>query len=76
MINYFNFIGVSAFIIYLIKNIIHFNFIYILLLLYLIKEVKMKRQIEILNIMKKTKCNWEEAEKKEKESKHLKEFFN
>lgn len=35
----------------------------------------MKRNLEILSIMKKNKCNWEEASKKEKETKQLKEFF-
>lgn len=36
----------------------------------------MEKQIEILNIMKKYKCNWEEANNKEREIKQLKEFLN
>jgi|TARA_Y100000310_G_scaffold142362_1_gene141797 hypothetical protein len=35
----------------------------------------MNKEIKILNIMKEEKCDWEEAQKREKERKELKEFF-
>jgi hypothetical protein len=35
----------------------------------------MNKQIKVLNIMKTEKCDWENAVKKEKERKTLKEFF-
>ena len=35
----------------------------------------MNKQIKIVKIMKEEKCCWEEAEKREKERKELKEFF-
>jgi len=36
----------------------------------------MKKEINILNIMKKEKCEWEEASNREKQRKTLKEFFS
>jgi len=35
----------------------------------------MKKQLDILEIMKKEKCSWEQAVKKEKEVKQLGDFF-
>jgi hypothetical protein len=35
----------------------------------------MNKEIKILKIMKEERCDWEEAQKREKERKDLKEFF-
>jgi hypothetical protein len=35
----------------------------------------MNKEIKILKIMKEERCDWEEAHKREKERKDLKEFF-
>ena len=35
----------------------------------------MNKELRILKIMKKEGCDWEEAQKKEKKIKTLKEFF-
>jgi len=37
--------------------------------------VKINKEIDILKIMKKEKCLWEEASKRQSERKKLKEFF-
>jgi len=36
---------------------------------------KIKKEIDILNIMKKEKCEWEEASRRQNERKKLDEFF-
>jgi len=36
----------------------------------------LKKELNILKIMKEKKCSWEEAFKKENEKRTLKEFFN
>ena len=36
----------------------------------------MNKYLEILNIMKKDKCRWEDAAKKKKEIKNLNEFLS
>lgn len=35
----------------------------------------MNKQLQIIKIMKSEKCEWDEAVKKEKERKNLKDFF-
>jgi len=35
----------------------------------------MKKELEVLKIMKELKCTWEEAVEKSKERKNLTEFF-